>query len=128
MWDAYGWENEELLWPGMVFGGGFAGEQRGTCGALTAAGICLGLRHRVPMADQEAVARAKKAAHDEAEELVEAFVARFGAVTCIGLVGTDLSGKAAFEAARASGLLDRTCHVFIPFLVRKMYEIEEKRD
>jgi hypothetical protein len=39
----------------------------------------------------------------------------------------DLSGEGAFERARESGIFERKCHEFVRFVVRKLYEIEEKR-
>jgi hypothetical protein len=128
MWEAYGMENQELLWAGATLRGGIAGEQRATCGALTAAAVSLGLRHISPADDKEKAGKEREAAVGEAGELVRDFIVQFGGVACLDLVGVDLSERAAFEQARATGLLDRTCHVFIPFIIGKLYELEEKRE
>ena len=126
MWEAYDWKNEDLLWAGTALWGGIAGQQRGTCGAPTAAAVCLGFRHRRPLADKDAVHKAHEAACREAGEMAREFVEKFGALSCIDLVGVDLSNKEAIERAIATGRLER-CHEFMRFVIGKLYELEEKR-
>jgi C_GCAxxG_C_C family probable redox protein len=127
MQEAYGWKNEDLLWAGTALWGGIAGQQGGTCGAVATAAVCLGLRHRRPPDDKEAVARAHEAACNEAREMAREFVEKFGALSCIELVGVDLSNQEAIERAVKAGRLER-CHDFIRFVVGKLYELEAKRD
>lgn len=126
MWEAYGWKNEDLLWAGTVLRGGIAGQQRGTCGSVAAAGVCLGLRHRRPLADKDAAAKAREASCGEARELVDEFIGKYGAVSCIDLLGMDISDHEDFERAKRAGVLDR-CDDFLRFVIGKLYELEEKR-
>jgi C_GCAxxG_C_C family probable redox protein len=127
MREAYGWENKDFLWAGTALWGGIAGQQRATCGGLAGAAVCLGLRHVSSFDDKEKADREREAAVAEAGELARDFIEKFGAVACLDLVGADFSVEGVFEEAMKSGLLDRTCHVFIPFIVGKLYEFEEKR-
>jgi C_GCAxxG_C_C family probable redox protein len=126
MWEAYGWKNEDLLWAATVMRGGMGGQQRGTCGAVAAAGVCLGLRHRRPLADKDAAEKAREAATAEAKELADEFIRKFGAMSCIDLIGMEITDPESFERAKKAGVLDR-CNDFIRFVVDKLYELEEKR-
>jgi hypothetical protein len=126
MWEAYGWKDEDLLWAATVMRGGIGGQQRGTCGAVAAAGVCLGLRHRRPLADKDAAEKAREAATGEAKELADEFIGKYGAVSCIDLLGMEISDREAFERAKKAGALDR-CDDFLRFIIDKLYEFEEKR-
>jgi hypothetical protein len=127
MWEAYGWKNEDLLWASAALWGGIGGQNRGTCGAVASAGVCLGLRQRRPLDDKDAVARARQAAFRETGELAREFIERFGAVACVELVGVDFSVPGALEKARDTGKFEK-CHEFLHFVVQKLYELEEKRE
>jgi C_GCAxxG_C_C family probable redox protein len=126
MWEAYGLENEDLLWAGMAFRGGIGGQQRAACGAVEGAAVSLGLLHRRPLDDKEAVEKARKAAMDEAGQLVREFVAEYGGLSCIELIDVDLSVPGAGEKAAKEGVFQR-CDGFVNFAIRKLYELEEKR-
>lgn len=127
MREAYGWKNEDLQWASAALWGGIAGQQGGTCGAVSTAAVCLGLRHRRPPEDKEAVARAHEAACNEAGEMAREFVEKFGALSCIELLGMDISDQESFKRAKQTGVLDR-CDDFLRFVVGKLYELEAKRD
>jgi C_GCAxxG_C_C family probable redox protein len=126
MWEAYELGNEDLLWAGTVFQGGIAGQQRAPCGAVSSAAVCLGLRHRCSLADKEKAGQARKAASEDAEELVRSFVERFGELTCLGLLGVELLDDNAVKQAVESGLMDG-CDDQIQFVIEKLYELDEKR-
>jgi len=126
MWEAYGWDNEDLLWASAALYGGIGGQTKGPCGAVASGAVCLGLRHRRPLTDMEAVARARQDAFNEAGELAREFIEEFGAVSCYDLVGVDFGDKDAVERAVKEGRLAR-CHEFMRFVVEKLYELEEKR-
>ena len=128
MWEAYGLENEDFLWAGTVFQGGIAGYQQAPCGALSAGALVLGLRHRCPPADKKAAGRARKAAYDDARELVGSFIEKFGEISCIGLTGLDLSDEKARERAREQGVFEDKCEKYVPFVLEKLYELEEKHN
>jgi len=126
MWEAYGLENEDFLWAGTVFQGGIAGQQQAPCGAVSAAAIALGLRHRCSPDDKGKAGQARKAANDDAAELVKSFAEKFGDIMCLGLLGVDLSDEAAAKQAIESGLFKK-CDNYVQFVVEKLYELEEKR-
>ena len=126
MWEAYGLENEDFLWAGTAFQGGIAGQQDGPCGALSAAAVVLGVRHRDSSGDEKRAMEARKAANDDAAEVVKSFREKFGDITCLGLLGTDLSDEAAAKKAIESGLFKK-CDDYIKFIIEKLYELEEKR-
>ena len=127
MWEAYGLKNEDFLWAGKALWGGIAGQQQATCGAVSGAAVSLGLRHRCSSADKEKTAVERKAAENEAAEVAREFIQKFGAVTCIGLLGIDISTEQGIKKAKESGIFEQKCHVLLPFLIEKLYQIEEKR-
>lgn len=126
MWEAYGLGNEDFLWAGTAFYGGVAGQQRAPCGAISAAAIALGLRHRCSRDDKEKVEAGKKAAMADTAELVASFNEKFGDISCLELMGVDLSGEGALKQAIESGLFEK-CDEWVEFVVEKLYELEEKR-
>ncbi len=128
MWEAYGLKNEDFLWAGTAFRGGIAGQPQATCGAVSASALALGLRHRCSLADKEKAEQARKAANEDAAELVRSFIQRFGAVTCVGLIGLDFSDEKATKQARESGLFEQKCQKFVQFVIEKLYELEDKRN
>jgi hypothetical protein len=127
MWEAYGLENEDFLWAGTAFQGGIGGQQQAPCGAVSAAALLLGLRHRCPPGDDEKTKQAWKAACDDAAELVKSVGEKFGDITCLGLLGVNLSDEADLKKAVESGLF-RKCDDFVRFIIEKLYELEEKRN
>ena len=126
MWEAYGLGNEDFLWAGTAFHGGIAGQQRAPCGAISAAAIALGLRHRCSLDDKEKAEAGKKAAITDTAELVGSFNEKFGDISCLELMGVDLSGKEALKRAIESGLFEK-CDKYVEFVIEKVYELEEKR-
>ena len=126
MWEAYGLENEDFLWAGTAFQGGIAGQQMAPCGGVSAAAIVLGLRQRCPASDDEKTAQARKAAYDDTLEVVKRFAEKFGDITCLGLLGVDLSSEAAMKKAVESGIFKK-CDDFIRFIIDTLYDLEEKR-
>lgn len=127
MWEAYGLNNEDFLWAGVAFRGGIAGQQQATCGAVSAAALALGLRHRRSLADREKAEKSRNAANEDAGELVKSFVQRFSAVTCIGLTGVDFSDEGAMKKAVDAGLFEKKCDKQAQFVIEKLYELDKKR-
>ena len=127
MREAYGLENEDLLWAGIAFSGGIAGQQQAACGALSAAAIALGLHHKPASGDREKAEKARRAALDDAAELVKDFIRKYGEASCIGLTGVDLSNEEARKKAIESGLFEQKCDMQALFVIKKLYELEEKR-
>ena len=124
MWEAYGLENEELLWASTALRAGVAGNQSGTCGALSSAAVCLGLQHACPLDDKARAEEAREAAYDKARGIADAFVEEFGAAACIDLTGVDFSDEAARQKAREEGMAEEKCHNYVKFVVGKLYDLE----
>ena len=127
MWEAYRLENEDFLWAGTGFHGGIAGQQQAPCGAISAAAIALGLRHRCSPDDKEKAEAGRKAAIADIAELVRSFNEKFGDISCLGLLGVDLSDEATLKQAIGSGLFEQKCDNYVLFVIEKLYELEEKR-
>jgi len=128
MWEAYGLKNKDFLWAGTVFQGGIAGQQQAPCGAVSASALALGFRHRLSTSNREKAEKARNAACEDAAELVKSFEEKFGAITCIGLLGVDFRDEEASKQARDSGIFERKCHQQIQFVIEKLYKIEEKHN
>jgi C_GCAxxG_C_C family probable redox protein len=127
LWEAYGLKNEDFLWAGTVFRGGIASQQQAPCGAVSAAALALGLRHRCSTADKKKAEQARNAACEDAAELVKSFEDKFGSITCYGLLEVDFTNKEAMKQAVDSGIFERKCHKQVQFAIEKLYEIEKKR-
>lgn len=127
MWEAYGLPNEDLLWASQGLYGGIAGEQQATCGAVSSSAVCLGLRLRQPLANDEAVKKARLDIEKEASGLAREFRRQFGSMTCIDLVHVDFSAPGEPERFKAQNLGKDTCDKFIKFVLKYLYELEEKR-
>lgn len=127
MWEAYGIEDEDILWTCIGFTGGIAGEQSGPCGAVSAGTVCAGLRHRCPLSDRQAAKRARFQAREDAAELVRAFKERFGAISCYDLLGIDFSQPGAYQDFRESGIWKDKCNKYVEFVIEKLYELDDKR-
>ena len=97
MWETYGLENPDLLWAGMALRGGIAGQQQAACGALSSAAVCLGLRHISPLDDEEQSDKSREIVYEKARKLADSFLEKYGAVSCIDLVGVE---KAAIGPGR----------------------------
>jgi len=127
MWETYELKNEDFLWAGTTFQGGIAGRQQAPCGAVSAAALALGLRHRCSLDDKEKAEQARKAAYEEARELVGSFIEKFGSLSCLELMGFDFSDEKARNQAIASGVFEHKCNKQIQYVIEKLYELEEKR-
>ena len=127
MWEAYGLGNEDYLWAGVPFHGGIGGQQQAPCGAVSAAAISLGLKNRCSPDDKDKAESARKAANEDAAELVGSFIDRFGALSCRELMGFDFTDKEARDQAIKSGVFEQKCHPQILYVIDKLYELDEKR-
>jgi C_GCAxxG_C_C family probable redox protein len=97
-------------------GGGMArmGE---ACGALTGAAVALGMRDLLAPG-----ARPKNSAFDPLQRLIRDFEANFGAVTCRGLLGCDISSAEGFREAKRCQALNR-CPEFVAWTIDRVAEI-----
>ena len=127
MWESYGIENEDILWTCIAFNGGIAGQQAAPCGAISASTVCLGLRHRWPLADKQRAKQERLDAREDASELVGSFTEKFGAITCRDLIGLDFSKPEVYRQFLESGMWKDKCEKYVQFLIEKLYELDEKR-
>jgi len=125
MWEAYPLGSEELLWAGIAFMGGIAGQQCAPCGAVSASAICLGLRHRCSLAEKEKAEQARVRARQDASEVVRTFTERFGTIICHDLLGFDFSDAEAARHFRESGIWREKCDSYIHFTIEKLYELDD---
>lgn len=126
MWEAYGLDNDDFLWTCIAFNGGIAGQQSAPCGAVSAATVCLGLRHRCPMSEKQRAKQERLAAREDASELVRSFIGRFGAISCRDLIGIDFSRPEAYRAFQESGIWMDKCNKYVQFVIETLYELDEK--
>lgn len=125
MWEAYDLENEDFLWTCIPFMGGISGYQQAPCGAVSAASVCLGLRHRRSLADKEAK-QSRNVIRYYAAELVKSFRHSFGHINCLDLVGMDFSRPGQYQEFLASGIWKDKCAKYVEFAVEKLYEFEAR--
>jgi glutaredoxin 3 len=127
MWEAYGLDNEDLLWSCIAFTGGIGGQQQAPCGAIPAGVVCLGLRHSCPLEDKQKAKQARLDTRKDANELVSSFTERFGTIICRDLVETDFSQPGGYQQFLESGIWEKKCNSYVQFVVEKLYELDEKR-
>jgi C_GCAxxG_C_C family probable redox protein len=126
MWEAYELDNEDLLWASTAFSGGIGGQQQAPCGAVSSAAVCLGLRHRCPLAEKDRAEQARLDARQDASELVRSFTEKFGTIICRDLLGLDLSNPEALRQFRESGIWKEKCDNYIQFVIEKLYELDDR--
>jgi len=126
MWEAYGLDNEELLWSCTAFNGGIGRQQQAQCGAISAGAVCLGLRHRCLSEDKEKVKQARLDARQDASELVRSFAQKFNNIICIDLVGVNFSQPEKFQQYLESGAWKEKCDGYVQFIIEKLYELDKK--
>jgi hypothetical protein len=127
MWEAYDLENEDFLWTGIPFLGGIGGFQNAPCGVVSAAAVCLGLRHRCPLEDKERAHQARHAVRGFSAKIVTEFNTQFGDITCRGLIGMDFSKPGEYKKFLDSGIWKDKCIKYVEFMVEKLYGLEEDR-
>lgn len=127
MWEAYGLENEDIMWTCSAFIGGIAGQQSAPCGAISASAICLGLRNSCPLADRRGAKLGRLKVRQDANQLVGSFVDKFGTITCGDLLGLDFSRPGAYHAFLESGIWKDKCNKYVQFVIEKLYELDGKR-
>lgn len=126
MWETYGLTNQDLLWSGIAFTGGIGGQQQAPCGAISAAAICLGLRHGNYATDKQKVKQARLDARQHAGELLKGFTQTFGSITCLDLVGIDFSEPGGYQRFQESGISKEKCDRYVQFVIEKLYELDTK--
>lgn len=120
-------DNEDILWTCIAFNGGIAGQQSAPCGAVSASTVCVGLRHRCPLAEKQRAKQERLDAREDASHLVRTFIERFGTIVCRDLIGLDFSKPEAYRAFQESGIWKDKCNKYVQFVIEKLYELDEKR-
>jgi len=124
MWEAYGLTNKDLLWSSIAFTGGIGGQQQAPCGAVSAAAICLGLRHSEYAIDKQKTKQARLGARQHASTFIKAFTDKFGSISCLDLVGIDFSQPGGYQKFQESGISKEKCDNFVQFVIEKLYELD----
>jgi hypothetical protein len=125
MWEAYDMQNEDFLWAGIPFLSGISGQQQAPCGAVSAAAVALGLRHRCPIEDKREAKQARNRIRGSAGRLVEDFNRKFGDITCGGLLGIDFSKPGEYKRFREDGIWKDKCENYVRFIIETLYAFEE---
>ena len=120
-------ENEDFLWAAVPFMGGIAGQQAAPCGAVSAATVFLGLKHRCSIADEERAKDAREKSRSEASEFIRRFTGEFGDITCGNLLGIDLSIPSEAKRFRESGISKEKCDRFVPYTIDLLYEFGRRK-
>lgn len=124
MWEAYDMKNEDYLWSGIHFMGGVAGDHRATCGALSGAAVCLGLRAICSFEDKAKAKASRNQSRVHAGKLVKDFGEKFGHVACKELLGIDLDVPGAYQKFRNSDIPEKKCYQYVYYLVEELFELE----
>ena len=124
MWDAYGFENEDFLWAGIPFLSGISGAQQAPCGAVSAAAVSLGLRHRCPLSDKPNAKKARTLVRNHAGQFVKEFTNEFGDITCRNLLGIDFSKEGEYKRFRSSGIWKDKCEKYVQYAINRLYAFE----
>ena len=127
MWEAYDLGNEDFLWAGIPFLGGIGGYQNAPCGGVSAAALCLGLRHRCPLNDKEQAKQARHAIRTLSATIVKEFNQHFGDITCQGLIGMDFSKPGEYQKFLESGVWKDKCVKYVEFMIEKLYGLEDQK-
>lgn len=126
MWESYGMDNEDYLWAGIPFLSGISGQQKAPCGALSAAAVALGLRHRKPLANKPAAKQARNTIRGLAGRLAVEFEKEFGAIACGELLGIDFSQDGEYKRFRQSEIWKDKCQRYVTFIIDRLYAFEAK--
>ena len=79
------------------------------------------------MDDKEAVSKARLDIEREALQLAKEFASEFGTLTCLDLVGLDLSDPVVRKRFRDENISKEKCDRYMEFVIDKLYELEETR-
>jgi hypothetical protein len=126
MWEAYDFENEDFLWAGIPFLGGIGGYQNAPCGVVSAAAVCLGLRHRCPMKDKKRAKQARHAVRTFSANIVMEFDRHYGAINCRELIGMDFSKPGEYQKFLESGVWKDKCEKYVAFMIERLYALEDQ--
>jgi C_GCAxxG_C_C family probable redox protein len=119
--DITGLERDASIRVAASFGGGM--KQALTCGAVTGALMVLGLKYgSADHTDMKEKARITAITRDFAAR----FRARHGTLSCLELLGIDISTKEGHDAAAARGLFKTQCPLFISSAIEIIDEMSRE--
>ncbi len=124
MWEACDLKNENLLWAGIPFLGGIAGQQQAPCGVVSSSAVFLGLRHGCSLQEKEKAKKARTKIRSFAQELVKGFEKEFGTINCREMIGFNTSDPEENKKFRESKIWREKCNKAIEFAIDKLYEFE----
>lgn len=127
MWEAFDMKDEKCLWASTAFNGGIARNQNAPCGALSSGVVVLGLHHSCDMKQEEKAKRRRDIIREDADALFKSFLIKYGDTVCIKLLGLDFSIPGEYQRFQQSGIWKDRCHCYVEFVIRKLYELDEKR-
>lgn len=127
MWEAYGMENEDLLWAGIPFLSGISGNQQAPCGAVSATAVALGLRHRCPLDDKPRAKEARTIIRKHADQFVKDFNTQFGTISCRDLVAMDFSQPGEYKRFRQSGIWKDKCEKYVQYAIERLFRFETEK-
>lgn len=127
MWEAYDVKDEKCLWAGVGFTGGIARNQAAPCGAISAAVMALGFHLSCDLKLKEDAKQRRLDVRDDADAVVKGMMSEFGAISCRELVGMDFTIPGEYQRFSQSGVWKEKCNRFVEFIIRKLYELDEKR-
>lgn len=124
MWEAYDMKDESYLWSCIPFMGGISGQNKATCGAVSAAAVVIGLRHRTSLSDKKNAKIAREKARVLSSQVVKNFIQKFGDVTCQELLGIDFTKPGAYRNFRKANTAEQKCYQYVNFLIEALYALE----
>lgn len=124
MWRAYGMENEDFLWAGIPFMSGISQNQQAPCGAVSAAAVALGLRHRCPLSDKHAAKQARNIIRQQSHRFVKEFAEQFGDITCRNLLKIDFSITGEYKRFQKSGIWKDKCLQYVQYTIEQLFAYE----
>ena len=126
MWESEGLGGEDILWASTAFNGGIGGQQEAPCGVISSATVCLGFRYRCSSEDKEKAKQCRNDARRDASEFVQGFKDKFGAITCLELLGVSFSDTERYQKLRESGAQRGKCDSYIIYAIEKLYELANR--
>ncbi len=106
--EKHGITREAALAMALPFGSGLS-ETGGVCGAVNGAMMAIGLHSGLTLPDKET----RHGVYEKAAELHRRFTELHGSHLCPQLIGVHLGEPGANEQARAAGMFENRCPLFV---------------